>query len=82
QNHLQPDAATQGDAHKSPTLQLMPLMPCTAAELSPTSHPGLKVASSGLLRGDVSALGILALRLVDGVDIGNPGGVPDGCSER
>nr|GEZ15452.1 DNA/RNA polymerase superfamily protein [Tanacetum cinerariifolium] len=39
-----------------------------AAELSPTSHPGLGVASSGLFRGGVSASGIPALRLVDGVD--------------
>nr|GFC62051.1 hypothetical protein [Tanacetum cinerariifolium] len=26
QNHLQPDAATRGDTHESPTLQLVPLM--------------------------------------------------------
>nr|GFC19627.1 hypothetical protein [Tanacetum cinerariifolium] len=55
QNHLQPDAATQGDAHESPTLQLVPLMPCS-----------LGVASSGIFRGGVLASGIPALRLVDG----------------
>nr|GEX45873.1 hypothetical protein [Tanacetum cinerariifolium] len=38
------------------------------AELSPTSYPGLGVASSGLFRGGVSASRIPALRLVDGVD--------------
>ncbi|GKF27208.1 hypothetical protein Tco_0083102, partial [Tanacetum coccineum] len=36
-----------------------------AAELSPTSHSGLGVVSSSLFRGDVSASGISALRLVD-----------------
>nr|GEZ23990.1 hypothetical protein [Tanacetum cinerariifolium] len=40
------------------------------AELSPSSHPGLGVASSGLFRGGVLALGILALWPVDGVDRG------------
>nr|GFC98641.1 hypothetical protein [Tanacetum cinerariifolium] len=51
--------------------------------LSPTSHPSLGVASSGLFRGGVSASGIPVLRLVDGVDRGksNNGSVPDGCSE-
>nr|GFD50416.1 hypothetical protein [Tanacetum cinerariifolium] len=39
----------------------------TAAELSPTSRPGLGVASSGLFRGSVSSSRIPALRLVDGV---------------
>nr|GEW46631.1 hypothetical protein [Tanacetum cinerariifolium] len=39
-----------------------------AVELSPTSHPGLGVSSSGLFRGGVSASRIPALRLVDGVD--------------
>nr|GFD35087.1 hypothetical protein [Tanacetum cinerariifolium] len=39
-----------------------------AVKLSPTSHLGLGVASSGLFRGGVSASGIPALRLVDGVD--------------
>nr|GFA12585.1 ribonuclease H-like domain-containing protein [Tanacetum cinerariifolium] len=39
-----------------------------AAELSLTSHPGLGVVISGLFRGCVSASGILALWLVDGVD--------------
>nr|GFD44571.1 hypothetical protein [Tanacetum cinerariifolium] len=72
QDHLQPDAATRGDAHESPTLQLVLLMLCS-----------LGVASSGLFRGGVSASGIPALQLVDSVDrgIGNNGGVPDGCSE-
>ncbi|GJS44100.1 hypothetical protein Tco_0569143 [Tanacetum coccineum] len=53
-----------------------------AAELSPTSHPGLGEVNSSLFRGEVSASGISALRLVDGVGsgIGNNGGVPDGSS--
>nr|GEY30818.1 zinc finger, CCHC-type [Tanacetum cinerariifolium] len=37
-----------------------------AAELSPTSYPGLGAVSSSLFRGGVSALGISAMRLVDG----------------
>ncbi|GKF80659.1 hypothetical protein Tco_0239261 [Tanacetum coccineum] len=41
-----------------------------AAELSPISHPGLGVVSSSLFRGDVSASGISALRLVDGAGRG------------
>ncbi|GJT36734.1 retrovirus-related pol polyprotein from transposon TNT 1-94 [Tanacetum coccineum] len=53
-----------------------------AAELSPTSHLGLGVVSSSLFRGGVSASGISALRLVDGVGsgIGNNGRVPDRSS--
>nr|GFA15257.1 hypothetical protein [Tanacetum cinerariifolium] len=37
-----------------------------AAELSSTLHPGLGAVSSSLFGGGVSALGISALRLVDG----------------
>nr|GFD43009.1 hypothetical protein [Tanacetum cinerariifolium] len=46
-----------------------------AAELSPTLHPGLGVASSSLFQGSVSASGIPALRLVDGVDRGSSDGI-------
>ncbi|GKD55487.1 hypothetical protein Tco_1288874 [Tanacetum coccineum] len=41
-----------------------------AAELFPTSQLGLGVVSSSLFRGGVSALGISALRLVDGASRG------------
>nr|GEX74353.1 reverse transcriptase domain-containing protein [Tanacetum cinerariifolium] len=42
----------------------------TVIELSPTSHPGLGAVSSSLFRGGVSALGISAIRLVDGTGRG------------